>query len=645
METKGKSGWGLPVILAVGVITLYCTTLKLSAILNQRRRAILQRLQDGTLPCALLEEGYTRVELLGAGVPLVALSSRSSSPATSEGGNSRSASHSEAARSGRSEHLDTPEGGVFTWLYDMLLSVSDSPQTASGTIVEDSRRRSPSMNSVDVKATRTRGATAHTAPSCASHTVAASSGGPRSSSICLASALLRSSHRSTESTESVLPERNRSQTPGGAHKVHVVALSAAVTRSYTEESCIFQYPLEVLRFLHEDGSRLSIMAEDCAAVESDGDGVFTTETYVQRSLARARAAADASKTYFKVKLSTAARNIATTVMESYVNIHVGPSPVTLACFYLVSRGMAYTIQLQTHTGAYEERLSDLLYTAQSARVHGCSNPPTRGHNVFKMQVEGVESLYLLDVPVGLVVRAADKSSNCRSTLTLKPRNASGSNVSCCVKAEIRPANFLSTASQLGVRTLLRDAHVLITLYFNYVEQASTNFSELLKMVSARRASAADAAAPVDTYVSPSLTLPLPSPRQFLSVVCEHTHDPFVSLYIRAAATAPHVADVFEMELRCMHGLDRSGLDTFAAYLKTLFLAPSELKRMVNGAGQEGFVIEGLAAALTETSMRVFGVQVCDDIWLVVRWLYADSAVFPHELKQYCRALTDAVSAK
>ncbi|KPA81842.1 hypothetical protein ABB37_04100 [Leptomonas pyrrhocoris] len=644
METKNRSGWGLPVIVAVGVFAYYCATLKLSAAPQQRRREILQRLHGGTSPRTLLEEGYTRAELVDAGVPrtsLALLSSPSASLATAESRDGRSVSQREASQGGRSGRPASAECGFFSWLYGSLVSVVGTIQAASETIVENLRGRGTSPGTRDGKATGfcDTDASAKTPPVPPAELT--SSGAARPTSVRLAPVLLRGRGTVEKPSESAPSEHSCPRAPGGAVQVRIAALSAAVTRGYTEESCTCRYPLDVMRFLHEDGSRLSIMAESCAAVESDGGGVVTTAAYVQRSLARARAAADASKAYFKVKLSTAARNIATTVMESYVNAHVGPSPVVLACFYLVSHGVAYIIQLQTHTGVYEERLSDLLYTAQSARLYERDSSSPCGHNVFQMQIAGVESRYFLDVPVDLVVRAPAQSSSYRSTLTLSPSSGGRSSVLWNAKVEIRPANSTATASLPGASTLLRDAHVLITLTLHHADHAPTTFPEPLKQVTARRASTADAATPVDAYASSSLTLLLPPPEQFCTKVCEHPHDPFVTLFIAAAVSSE--TDLFELELRCMNDIHKQDLCAFFAYLETLFLTPSGLKRTANGAGQAAFAVDGLAVAPPETSLRIDGVQVREGSWLVARWLYADSAVFPRELEQYRRTFMGEVS--
>jgi hypothetical protein len=659
MDSRSKGGWGLPVIVAVGAFAYYCTTLKLSADPQQRRRAILQRLYDGSSPQTLLDEGYTRAELLDAGVPRAALSSPSTNAAPR---GSPSASFSDLSRYGSSEqHPNNSDGGAFHWLHDTLLSVNNTIQAVSCTLANNLRGRSASTSLGDSKASLREASLRHTTSSPVSASEAASNNKCtiHSPSVRLAPSLFLKPSKVEMSIESVSPERTRSRTPGGALQAHVAALSAAVARGYSEESVTYRYPLEVLRFLHEDGSRLSVMAESCAAVENDADSNgMTTDLYVQRSLARARAAADTTKTYFKVKLSTAARNIATTVMESYVNMHVGPSPVILTSFYLVSHGVAYTIQLQTHTGAYEERLSDLIYTAQSARLHESEGDSTmtrtgsksnegsnrRGHNVFQLRAPGSDGAYTLQVPVDLVARAEEPANGRRSSLTLTPSGGSQSNAAWYAKVEVRSLNLWPTPPLDGA-TLLRDDHVTITLTMDHIISASTPMGDTpapLSSVTARVASTDDAAAPINAYVAPSLVIPLPPPEQFCTTVCEHPHDPFVTLFITTASD--EVMDVFEVELRCMTELHTRELEVFFAYLASLFLTPSRPQRKLNGVGQDTFAVEGLAAAPPETSLRVYGVQVSEGNWFVVRWLYADSAIFPRELEQYRRSLVDDVSS-
>ncbi|KAL7697181.1 hypothetical protein NQL31_007647 [Lotmaria passim] len=674
MESKGKSGWGLPVIVAVGAFAYYCSTLKLAPSPQQRRRVILRRLHDGTSPRTLLAEGYTHAELLGAGVPRTSLSP-ASSPTTSTTRHYRdslSPSPSEDVSRSRQRKDDSPtdpgSGGVMHWLYGSLHSVTGTIRAASSALADNLRGHSVSTVHGEAKTgsarnARTRPATSPSSTATATSNKTARSGAthttPCPPSVRLSSALLLSSSKAEKSVEFTSPECSRSRTPGGAVQVCLAALSAAVARGYTEESSSCRYPLEMLRFLHEDGSRLSIMAEDCAAVECDG--VMTTEKYVQLSLARARVAADATKAYFKVKLSTAARNIATTVMKSYVNVHVGPSPVILASFYLYSRGTAYTIQLQTHTGVYEARLSDLLYTAQSARLResGADGVRSGGHCVYQMQADGAKGssrCYRVEVPLELVARATPTPSGRRNSLTLTPRNAKVFDAACSSKSAVvtlTPSLNASVSSSPGATTLLRDAHVAIILTPAPAPAAAVqqdgddddtdHLSEVWKQVKARCDSADSSdKADVNAYVSSSLAIPLPPPEHFCTTVCEHPRDASVTLFI-AAAMASCDADLFEVELRCMNGLSGDDLSALFAYLEALFLTPSRPQRSVNGAGQETFALEGLAVTLPETSLRVYGVQVCEGSWFVVRWLYADSAVFPRELEQYCRSLVDNVA--
>lgn len=648
MDVKGKSGWGLPILVAVGVLAYYCTTLRVSPDPQHRRQAIHRRLYDGASPRTLLQEGYTRAELLEAGVPSSSLSPRSP------------ASPSDASRSGQSDIFSaSPDDGVFAYLCGSLAHVSQTVCAASDALVSGLRGRSRSTSFADTKTGPAEPAmgdylTKAAPPSPSPPAKAVCSRAAHFTSIRLAASLMKlrgeaPAAAAAMSSTTTSPERARSRTPGGATQVHLAALSAAVTRGYTEESATHRYPLEVLRFLHEDGSRLSLMAESCAAVARDDGGcAFRTETYVQRSLSRAQAAADDAKTYFKVKLSTAARNIATTVMERYVNVHVGPSPVILAAFYLVAHDVAYTIQLQTHTGAYEERLADLLYTAQSARLVSVDSAAQRrgipsGHNVCVLQLDGVAALYAVELPVCLVCHvAAPVDGHARSRLTLTPSSGGDGMVCPSAVVEVHPRTS-SDIPPRGARTLFGDAHVVITLTTAQCEVAGT-WSTSLHQVTAWCASADDGAAATDlsshAFHSAFFTLPLPLPELFCTTVCEHPHDVFVTLFI-APATSP-AADPVEMELRCVNGLRPDDLDAFFAFLRALFITPSHPQHTVNAAGQKVFAMEGLAVSPAETSLRVYGVEVAEGSWLVMRWLYADSTVFPRELEQYRRALTDEV---
>ncbi|KAG5490819.1 hypothetical protein JKF63_00941 [Porcisia hertigi] len=432
----------------------------------------------------------------------------------------------------------------------------------------------------------------------------------------------------------------------GAIRVRVAALTAEITPDYMDDCAFYNYPLEVLRFLHEDGTQLSIMAENCSTFDSDAP--LTTETYVKRSLVRARALAEATGTIFEVKLFTAARNIATTVMESYVCTHVGPSPVTLDTFYLVQDNMAYVIQMQTCTDTYEERLSSLLYAVQSARLHGADRtggiwpPRRRGRNKYHVQVEGVDRIYVVETPVDVVVRAPTAPHAARSELSLTP-SSRGCDPRASWKATVTVSpNTVSERKtdkerEHNVISLLCDAHVSVELTWHMAGSASADptlstpsLPPALVAVTAHEATAKDGDFLNSVYRSAHLTVPLPPPEHFDTVVCEHPYGSSLTLFI----TPVNAAELFEVELQSVSDMNDHSLGQLWSYVESLLLTPIHPQRSTNTAGQACFYVEGTAASTTKTKLWVGGAQLSKERWLLVRWLCADSAVVPRELEEY-----------
>ncbi|KAI5691704.1 hypothetical protein MNV84_08440 [Leishmania braziliensis] len=641
MENRGKSEWRLLVVLAVGAIAYYLFTLKLAPNPEERRLAALRRIRDGASPLTLLEEGFSSVELLHAGVPREALNSASAvslSTSPSQTPRRESCSRSPSTPSSCSRVCDP-----------LMMVVTDTMHVVKEALRGGRRCRSMSTSISNVReATRSKTTGSTTALSSRSSQLHAKS--PSNSS-------LRSSTRLTAHVQSpplrqefydcLSPMRSSAtRTPAGALRVRVAALSAVITRDYASESATYNYPLEVLRFLHEDSSRLSIMAENCSALE--GDEVLTTEVYVKRSLERARAAAENAKAYFKVSLSTAARNIATTVMESYVNIYTGPSPVILAALYLVKGNIAYTIQLQTHIGTYEERLPDLLYTAQSARLLCAEKTPCGwwrrrpGRNEYHVQAQNVDRTYVVETPVDVAVRAPRTPHALRSELILMPCSSGGdTGAQWCAIVAVVPSAAREHArkgeKQHKVIPLLHDAHVSIELTVHMPDSAAAGTTSSppplpppLAAVMAREATARDAQLFSSVYRSAELTMPLPPPEYFQTVVCEHPYETSVTLFITSLTSA----ESFEVELRCLKDMNDVSLKQLLSYVPTLLLNHARPRCSTNAAGQACFSVEGLAVSPTETTLRVYGVQQGAETWLIMRWLCASTAVELSELEQY-----------
>ncbi|TPP49492.1 hypothetical protein CGC20_18845 [Leishmania donovani] len=607
MDNRGKNEWGFLVVLAVGAFAYYLSTLKPSPDPEKRRKEVLRRLNDGASPLMLLKGGFSPAELLNAGVPREAL--RSLYPVSSSILSSQT-----PRREARGRSPSTPG---FSCAYEPLVVATGTMRDVSEALNDGLRSRSMSTSVSDVReVTHSHTARSTTVLSARSYWQSAENlpNGSRRSPARLA-AHMRLSTAQHEFHDCNSMERcSATLTPVGTIRVRVAALSATIACGYSGESAVYHHPLEVLRFLHEDGSRLSIMAEDCSALKSDE--VLTTEVYVKRSLARARAAADDAKTYFKVKLHTAARKIATTVMDSYVNIYAGPSPVILAGFYLVKGNTAYTIQLQTHTDAYEERLADLLYTAQSARLQGAGETAGsrcgggRGRNEYHVQAEGVDRVYVVEIPVDVVVRGPTAPHAARSELILTPCRSGGdtgapwnATIAVCPNAAREHAE--NGERRHNVIPLLHDAHVLIELI---------------------------------VYIAGSLTMILPPPEHFHTVVCEHPYESSMTLFITSVTSA----ELFEMELRRLSHMNEDSLEQLFSYVETLFLTPARPRRSMNAAGQACFSVEGIAVSPAKTTLWVYGVQLREECWLIFRWLCAASAAEPPELEQYRRELVKSI---
>ncbi|KAG5464502.1 hypothetical protein LSCM1_00692 [Leishmania martiniquensis] len=634
MESR-ESELGLLVVVAVAAFAYYYSTAKLAPQHKKRRLTVLRRLEGGTSPLELLKEGFSPAELLDAGVPPQALQTVPlMTPSISPSKTTR--------RVCRDRSPST--SGVFHWVYDAMMRTKCTMQ-----VVSEARRDSQRSGGISASVSGvTLGSVDCSTASRWAQPNWLSAESPSNSS-------LRSSARLATHAEpsplqrsvcqcSSLERSSSIRTTAGATRVRVEALSAALTHGYTGECAAHHYPLQVLRFLHEDGSRLSIMAENCTTLKGAAD--LTTEMYMKSSLARARAAAEDAETPFQVKLSTAARNIATTVMEWYVNTYVGSPPVVLAGFYLVKGSVAYTIQLQTNTDAYEERLPDLLYTAQSARLLNAEGaaaqlcPGGQGRKEYHVQAEGFDRVYVVEAPVEISVRALRAPNGARSELILTPWSSGGEieapwKATVAVRLNAGREHAQGGERQHYVLQLLSDARVSIELTVHMAGNAAAGSRSpppvpaSLAAIAAREATTEDELSS-SVYRSAGLTMPLPPPEHFHTVVCEHPAGQSLTLFITPATSA----ELFEMELHCMNGMNNDSLEELFSYTERLLLTPIRPKLSTNAAGQACFSIEGLAVSPTGTALQVFGVQLREECWVIVRWLCASRAVIPRELEQY-----------
>ncbi|GET93756.1 hypothetical protein, conserved [Leishmania tarentolae] len=639
METRGKNEWGFLVVLAVGAVAYYFFTVKPSPNPEKRRKEILLRLNKGASPLTLLHGGFSATDLLGAGVPREALRSVDPVPSTTL-----------LSQTTLEEPLGPSTGApCFSCEYEPLRVVTSPVHDVPGALNDGLRSCSMSTSVSDVREV-THGNSIRSAASpsirCCSRDTENLPNNSRLSSARLAGHVQGSPARHNFYKCNSIERTSATWTPAGTHRVQVAALSAAITCGYASESAAYHHPLEVHGFLHEDGSRLSIMAESFYTLKSDEE--LTTEVYVKRSLARARAAADEAKTYFKVKLSTAARKLATTVMESYVNIYVGPSPVILAGFYLVKGNIAYTIQLQTHAEAYEERLPDLLYTAQSARLQsadetagrGC--PGGRGWNEYHVQAKGVDRVYVVETPLTVAVQGTTEPQAARSELILTPCSGLSDTgepwkATIAIFSNASREHAQNCERRRNVVLLLHDEHVSIELIVHMVGSAVADTASSppplpppLATVLARQATTADRQHFSSVYRSTELTVPLPPPEHFQTVVCEHRDEPSLTLFITPLTSS----ELFELEVRRLSRMDDDSLKKLFSFVETLLLTPSRPRLWTNAEGQVCFSVEGLAAPAASETLSVYGVHLREECWIIFRWLYAASATEPIELEHY-----------
>lgn len=194
----------------------------------------------------------------------------------------------------------------------------------------------------------------------------------------------------------------------GSYQVRLGPLSVVVRPGFTLESDDYRYPLQCYRYRHKDGSLLTLMAEECSAM---GQPVFIDE-YVFRSIDATRAAAERSKAFFKVKLNVDAREVVTTVMEKYVNLHIGPVPIVVASFFAVCGSLALTIQLQAHMAQYHDHMPDLFATVQTARLDASAARQLAmvsrgGQCTYALEGGGDAFGFLLTAPTSVLVRAVE----------------------------------------------------------------------------------------------------------------------------------------------------------------------------------------------------------------------------------------------
>lgn len=667
MDRKHQA-WGVPLALVVGVAAYTYSTHCAERSRKQLRQQILaMRVRDKASLHQLRREGYRPEELVAQGLSLSeiektgvfsakelkeARTARPPPPAPRHPPHlsSSSSSHPFGGTGGSNEKRSVLSGwkdAVQRWAHPISASATAPPPPPSGRLSAkgeggrrgDDTEHPSTLSSSSRLGTAGGGPGPHPAPNPNENNGSASSMPiGQDSSVCV----------SAEATFADLSRpvfREMSVDSGGRVQAQVGKLCVQLSRGYVEEVSQYRFPIESHLYRHSDGSQLTLFAEECSAV----DGLLSTELYAARSVDRIRTVAEKQKVFFKLQLLARASAVVTTAMEMYANLQLGPSPIMIACFFLVRDGVAYVIQLQAYPNEYEERLPDLLATVQSASLllDGCGvgmQPHTRGHNVFHLQDKTQSRSYLIHLPTEFVVqRACDE---CRHVLTVRHRVSRtwrGRIVADTVQPN-RGADERGNGEQeypLYI-TLLPDE-----VYF-YVQEDTEAQVEVMDVVYRLITSPQTKATPLlsaalppgeaNCYVSPELRVPLPLCDSFLTRVCEHAGDRFITLLIRT----PNEAELFEVELQALYFASSEEYNSFLRALSTLFLTQVHPKKSKRADKKERTSVEGLSATAPDTTLLMDTLRVSPNIWLVARWVFSDSCVVSQSLQCYRDRLLDDV---
>ncbi|EPY27196.1 hypothetical protein STCU_02756 [Strigomonas culicis] len=405
--------------------------------------------------------------------------------------------------------------------------------------------------------------------------------------------------------------------------VQVGDLTVRIGRGFVEDSASTRFPVDCHQFVHEDGSFICVMAEQLCCVREG----LTTQAYAERSLARIEAAALAAKTFFRLKLQTEAKKVVTTVMETYVNFHIGPSPIIVIAFFLVHGPMAYVIQLQCLANEYEKRLADVLACVQSARLLGAGDTRmTRGSNVLTVvDADGhaafevyVSPLFAVSTDRGGRLRLEHHSTTAWwGILTTREEPVDVGEKAVWALLEGKVFFHCFTDDERLEEAACMEIESLLAPELCFANKLSERPLDLY------------------CYVSLDLNVPLPDLTVYEVSVCEHSADAFVTLFIKPKTRMDFT---FEMELRTVAVVDEN-MEPFMLYLESLFLtavSPS-LSRGTDGA--ERISVEGIAAHGCDAMLVIEAVRLGEsEYWLVVRWMFGGCDPLPSDLDRYTEQL-------
>ncbi|EKG04326.1 hypothetical protein TCSYLVIO_004619 [Trypanosoma cruzi] len=405
---------------------------------------------------------------------------------------------------------------------------------------------------------------------------------------------------------------------------------------FSQESVMYRFPIEIKRYVHVDGSIITLVAEDLGNVEVS----MTTESYKARCIERAREEAVQQQTYFKVQHDTLASDIVTTVMERYACIYIGPSPMVTLSFFLVQNHIAYMFQLQSHANDYGLHLTDFLYTIQSVRME--KYPRVVSGKVRHALISNLGEAYLVDLPSQFIVKCTKvtdflslhyRHANAWSgeVLTWAPKKKDASN-------QVN-GNHSSNANHdvNNVITLIPGKLFIVSHWQSNSEVSATVMDEvkgLLEAVSAFLTKIVGKQLPSSLYVSSALEMPLPPIQCFTTNVCTHTADPFITMFVLAKD-----AGIFELEVGA---LEVSGITELTHRLNCNFPKSLRLHHGETASGKRKLTFSGESER--NMMFRLDAVHSSyDDLWFTIKCLHVSGTKLPGDLLQYLESALDALS--
>ncbi|ORC85551.1 uncharacterized protein TM35_000341630 [Trypanosoma theileri] len=403
-------------------------------------------------------------------------------------------------------------------------------------------------------------------------------------------------------------------------------LTASIVSSFTMESAFYRFPVELKRYIHHDGSMLTLVAEDLSATREN----ITTEVYKMKCIERVRAVAEQQQTHFKIRYDIPASTVITTIMECFVNISTGPASMVTAVFFLVQDHMGYIIQLQTHVDDYEARLADICRTLQSAKIAPIPRQPV-GQQEHALLSGMRGEVFLVSLPLHFIVT--------RTTI--------GNTLALCYRhSDEWSGQILTWEPELKSEQKEHDDEVYVLIpdklylvsYWHSGGATHVNIIEEVKLLLAEISTTVVAEEnrdlPTSRYVSKVLEMPLPPIDMFTTCVCNHTTDPFVNLFLESEDK-----EMFELEVGT---LSLTEITDLPLLVNPLFSQPP-LQRMGSAAGGKVTV---MFVGETENGMtlHINALQItCANIWFVVKCLHTTKNEMPDALRRYIEFIIDGFS--